>query len=180
MDQLAGRDVALDPIQEADELLVAMALHALTDDRPVQDVERGEQRGRPVALVVVRHRAGPAFLHRQPRLRPVKRLDLRFLIDREHHGMRRRVDIEPDHVVQLGGERRVGRQLERPHPVRLEAVCHPDPLHGSGRDADLGRHVAHRPMGRLARWRLQRAVDHPVDQLARQPGNARRPGLVAP
>ncbi len=60
LNQLAGRDVALDPIQEADELLVAMALHALTDDRPVQDVERGEQRGRPVALVVVMGCTAPA------------------------------------------------------------------------------------------------------------------------
>ena len=43
MDHLAGRDLALDGIQEADELLVTMPLHASTDDPTVQDVERGEQ-----------------------------------------------------------------------------------------------------------------------------------------
>ena len=34
VDQLAGGHVALDPIEEADELLVAVALHALPDHRP--------------------------------------------------------------------------------------------------------------------------------------------------
>ena len=41
------------------------------------------------------------------------------------------------------------------------------------------RHGAHRPVGRLARRRRQRAGDHPLDQIGRQPGDARRPGLVA-
>jgi hypothetical protein len=68
------------------------------------------------------HGAGPALLDRQPRLRPVQRLDLGFFVDREHEAVRRRIEIEADHVAQLGGERRIGGQLEAPHPVRLEAV----------------------------------------------------------
>ena len=104
VDQLAGRDRRARRVEEADELLVAMALHAAADHLAVEHVERGEQGRRAVALVVVGHRAGLARLHRQARLRPVERLDLAFLVDREHDGVRRRVDIEPDDVVELGGE----------------------------------------------------------------------------
>ena len=68
--------LGLDDVEEADELLMAMALHALADDRAVEHVERCEQRGGAVTLVVVRHGAGTALLHRQPRLGAVERLDL--------------------------------------------------------------------------------------------------------
>ena len=50
VDQLAGGHGALEGIEEADELLMAMARHALPDDRAVEHVERREQRGRAVAL----------------------------------------------------------------------------------------------------------------------------------
>ena len=43
-DDLVRRHLALDAVKEADELLMAMALHVLCDDRTVQHVERGEQR----------------------------------------------------------------------------------------------------------------------------------------
>ena len=48
----------LDGIEEADELLMAMALHALADDGAVEHVERREQRRGAVTLVVMRHRPG--------------------------------------------------------------------------------------------------------------------------
>ena len=66
MDQLAGRDVTLETVEEANELLVAVTLHALPDHRAVEYVHGGEQRRRAVADVVVRHRAGPSrpFLKR--------------------------------------------------------------------------------------------------------------------
>ena len=49
---------------------------------PCEHVERGEQGGRAVALVVVGH--GPAFsgLQRQAGLGAVERLDLALLVDR--------------------------------------------------------------------------------------------------
>ena len=37
VDQLAGRDVALDGVEEADELLVTVLLHAAPDHRAIQD-----------------------------------------------------------------------------------------------------------------------------------------------
>ena len=87
VDHLAGWDGALDGVEEADELLVAVALHALADHRALEHVEGGEQGGGTVALVVVGHRAEAAGRHRQARLGAVERLDLRFLVDREDHGV---------------------------------------------------------------------------------------------
>ena len=43
VDHLAGRHLGLDRVEEADELLMAMALHVAADDGAVEDVERGEQ-----------------------------------------------------------------------------------------------------------------------------------------
>ena len=41
---------ALDGLEEANELLVAMPSHAASDHGSVEDIERGEQSGRAVAL----------------------------------------------------------------------------------------------------------------------------------
>ena len=106
MDQLAGRDLALDGIEEADEFEVAVALHAAADHRAVEHAEGGEQGGGAVALVVVGHGPAAPGLDRQSRLGAVERLDLALLVDRQHHGVRRRIDIEPDDVGQLGGKAR--------------------------------------------------------------------------
>ena len=102
----------------------------------------------PLRCVVVRHGRQPALLERQPRLRPVERLDLRLLVDREHDGVGRRVDVQPDDGAQLGGEARVVGELEGAHPVRLQAVRAPDPLHRAGADADRRRHGR----GRSSAW----------------------------
>ena len=48
MDALAGRDIGLDGVEEADELLVAVALHAAPDDLALEHVE-----GVPANRVVV-------------------------------------------------------------------------------------------------------------------------------
>ena len=97
-----------------------------------------------VTDVIVGHRPGPALFHRQAGLGAVKRLDLRLLVNRQHQTVCGRVEIEPDHVAQLGGKRRVLRQLEVAHPMRLQPVRRPDPLHRAQRDAARRRH---RPAG---------------------------------
>jgi hypothetical protein len=177
VDQFAGRHGALDGIEEADELLMPVPRHALADDAAVEHVQRREQGRRAVSDVVVGHGAGPALLDRQPRLRPIERLDLRFLVDREHQAVRRRIEIEADHVAQLGGERRIGGQLEAPHPVRLEAMRRPDPLHRAQRYAAGRRHRPAGPMGRLAGRIAKRQRDDTLNQLRRQ---GRQSGLAGP
>ena len=66
VDELAGRDVALQRVEEADELLMPVALHVSAGDCAVQHVERGEQRGGAVALVIVGHGAPRPFFSGRP------------------------------------------------------------------------------------------------------------------
>ena len=131
---------------------------------PSKNIERREQRGRAVADVIMGHRSGTALLDRQARLGAVERLDLRFLVDREHETVRRRVEVEPVHIAQFGGKRRVLRQLEAPHPVRLQTVRRPDALHQAQRDAARCRHRLAGPMGCLPRRLRQGQLDDMVDQ----------------
>src|SRR6516162_7545213 len=122
-------ELRLDRIEEADELLVAMALHVAANDGAVENVEGCEQRGSAVTFVVVRHRPGAARLHRQPRLGPVERLDLALFVDRENNRMGGRIDVEADDICELLGELRVRRQLERADAMRCELVGFKDTLH---------------------------------------------------
>ena len=122
MNHLAGRDLALERVQETDELLVPVARHAAPDHVTVEDVESGEQRGRAVTLVVVRPGAGFAGLQRQAGLGAIERLDLALLVERGDQAMGGRIDVQPDDVAQLLGERRVVRALEGAQAVRLEVV----------------------------------------------------------
>ena len=101
VNDLADRDLGLDGIQESDELLVPVTLHAASDHLAIEHVERGEQCGGAVPLVIMGHRPAAPRLDRQAWLGPVKRLYLALFIDAEHHRVRRRVDIQPDDVTQL-------------------------------------------------------------------------------
>ena len=62
--------------------------------RAVEHVERGEQGGRAVALVVVGHGAGPALLERQARLGAVERLDLMGWMAPSRHRRAKLVAVE--------------------------------------------------------------------------------------
>ena len=180
VDQLAGRDLRLDGVEEADELLMPMALHAAADHRAVQHVERGEQGGGAVALVVVRHGAAAALLHRQARLGAVQRLDLALLVDRQHDGVGGRIDVEPDDVAQLGGELRIVGQLELAHPMRLQAVLAPDALHRTDADA-RSPWPSRRPSSASSRPAVRPASRRPrvLATSGCQRRDARRAGLVA-
>jgi len=176
---LGGRDGFLHGIEEADELLMAVALHASPHNLAVQHVEGSEQRGRAVALVIMRHRAGAAALHRQARLGAVERLDLALLVDRQDHRVSGRVDIQADDVADLGREQRVVQELEGPNAVRLEPVRTPDTLDIGEADARRLDHGASRPMGSLA-WRLgTRQSDDPLADLGAERRDPRWAGLVA-
>ena len=75
-----------------------------------------------------RHRTGAALLHRQAGLGAVESLDLRLLINRQHHGMGRRVDIQADDIRELLGKGGIIGELEVPPAVRAEAMGLPDRL----------------------------------------------------
>jgi hypothetical protein len=124
---LPAGTVRFDRVQEAEELLVPMALHAAAEHRAVEHVEGGEQRRGAVALVVEGHGARLALLHGQARLGSIQSLNLALLVDREHHGMGRRIDVQPDHVPELGGELGVFGDRPRPRQVRVPGAWHRRP-----------------------------------------------------
>src|SRR3954447_22350596 len=101
------RGLAVNPIEESDELLVSMAAHALANYLPVQHIECRKEGRRAVALVVVRHRLAPRGLHRKPALGAIECLDLRLLVHGEHQRMLRRVHVETNNVLHFSGELRV-------------------------------------------------------------------------
>jgi hypothetical protein len=89
VDCFAGGNLALDCVEEPDA----------ADHGPVEHVHGGEQGRRPVPLVVVGHRSGTALFYRQAGLGAIERLNLALLIDRQNDRVRRRIDVEPDHVA---------------------------------------------------------------------------------
>ena len=160
-----GGNGGLDRVQKADELLMAMALHAAAQNRPLQHIERRKQGRRAVALIVVGPRRGTAWLQRQPGLGAVEGLDLGFLVHREHDRMGGRIDIEPNHVLEPLGKLRVARELEGADPVWLQAVRGPDALHRAQADARRFGHHPPGPVRGLAGRFGQGQVQHAPDRL---------------
>ena len=92
---------------------------ALADDHAGQHVQRGEQGGGAVALVVVGHRLAPPLDHRQRCLGAVERLHGGLLIGAQDDRLLRRIQIKPDDIDQLVLELRIVGQsnLSRPGAV---------------------------------------------------------------
>src|SRR6202043_1429463 len=179
MDRLAGGDFSLDGVEEADELLMAMALHIAAHHGSVEHVHRRKQGRRPVPLVVMGHGSSAAFLERQAGLRSVERLDLALFVDAEHDGVRRRIDIEPDNVAQLVDELGVFGQLKLPDAMRLESMRAPDAPHRRSADACGLGHRRAGPVRRFA-WRLLHGQrDDALGYGGVELGDARGPRLVA-
>ena len=79
-----GGGLAIDLLEEDQELVCPMAGQTFTDDFAGRDVERGEERRGAVALIIMGHGSGAAFLQRQAWLGPVECLNLAFLVDGQH------------------------------------------------------------------------------------------------
>jgi hypothetical protein len=179
MDGLAGGALALDGVEETDELLMPMALHVAVDHGSVEHVHRRKQRRRAIALVIMSHRSRPALLHRQAGLGSVERLDLALLVDGKDNSVRRRIDLEPDRVAQFVDERRVIGELELPDAVWLKSVGAPDALHGRDADAGCLRHRCAGPMRGFGPRRLHRQRHDAFGDSGIKLRDARRPRLVA-
>ena len=119
---------AVDEPQEFEPFLVTVALHAFADHFAGGDVKGGKQRRRPVSLVVVGHRSGPPFLHRQARLGAIQRLDLTLFVNREHQRLVRRIQVEANDIPHLVDKLLVVRQFEFLGQMGLQAMCSPDAL----------------------------------------------------
>jgi hypothetical protein len=91
-------------------------------------------------LVCVTKRASPTFFHRQPRLGAIQRLDLAFLIDREHDGVVGRINVQANDLLELGRELRIVGQLKAAYQMRSQAMSAPDSLHRTLRSSRASGH----------------------------------------
>jgi len=106
-------------------------------------------------------------LQRQDRTGAVQRLDIAFLVDREHDRFGRRQQVEADDVAEFLDKARVVRAFEMLDAVRLQPVLMPDaPDHRLADPRGLG-HRACRPVGGVRRRRAQRHLDNSGDPLGR-------------
>jgi hypothetical protein len=108
-----------------------------------------------------------------------ERLYLALFINREHHGMGRRIDIKPDNVGQLGGKAGIARALEGAQAVRLQFVRPPDALYRTQRDAAGLGHRPAGPMGCLVQRFGAGQRHHPRRDFRRDRRLAGLAGLVA-
>ena len=140
-----------------------MATMAFADDPPCRHIQRGEQRRRPVPNVVVRTGFDVPGSHRQQRLRPIERLNLRLFVDAKDDRSLGRRHIEADDVAHLLDEERILRQLERRHAVGLESERAPDTTDCRLTHRHLVGHRSRAPVRRRFRLRFERARDHSLD-----------------
>ncbi len=179
VDQFAGRHRRLDRVEEAQELLVAVTLHAAADHRTLQYIERGKQRRGAVADVVVGLGLGATWRDGSAWAGALESLDLALLVEREHDGVARRIHIEPDDVLDLLGEGRIVRALEAADPMRLEAMGIPDALDRAQGDPDGLRQGAAGPVGDLTGRFGAGEGEHLGDGVGGVRRLAGRTGLVA-
>ena len=122
--------------------------------------------------------AATPLLQRQAGLGAVERLDLAFLVHRQHDGMLRRVDVKPDNIANLGGEPGIIGQLELPYLMRSQAMATPDAMHRADADCTNGSDGRRRPVRDLTRRLDQRQRHHALRHRVAQRRDARRARLV--
>ena len=174
-----GGNATFDLVEEASELHTTVPAVATPGYLPGGNVESGEQGGRAVAGVVVRTPFHLPGSHRQKRLLPVESLDLRLLVDTQDDGVLRWVQVETDDIAHFLDEERVGRDLERLDPMRLEREGLPDAANRSRRHADPLSHRSAAPVAGVAGHGLQGMADHFLDLLIADRSGRSRPWLVA-
>ena len=166
----------LDVVQELAELPAAVAAEALADDL-ARWRRRGQRTARSCrcACSLMGAPLDLAGAQRQQRLGAIERLNLRFLVHAEDHGMLRRVHVETYDVAHLVHEVGVRRQLEGLAPVRLQREGLPDAVDRRRRVPRLAGHRARAPVRRIPRLLFQRLAHHPghgvvTDALGTEPG----------
>jgi len=81
---------------------------ALGENVAIRDIEAREQGRGAMPDMVVRDAFEISKTKRQHGLRTFQRLDLRFLINAQDNRVVRRIEVEPDDVLDLVDEQRIG------------------------------------------------------------------------
>ena len=133
-------------VEEPEEVGSCVALTALPDHSPGGDLKGGIQARQAVAAVVVSLAGWQSRSQWQDRLGPVQGLDLRLLVDAQHHGVGRRVEVQADDIVNLLFGVGIRTELERLDPVRLQVMGAPDPVDRAVGDPDLAGQITRAPV----------------------------------
>lgn len=147
VDRQAGIGLAVDVIEKVAEVHRPMRRRQLPDHLAGGGVQGGEQVHGAVPDVVEAAPLRGAGHHGQHRSGPLKSLDLRLLVHRENCRVRRRGEIQPDHVADLVDQQRVRGDLEVLRSPRLQPERPPDPQHTRRRDPHSLRQLPLRPVG---------------------------------
>ena len=153
--RLALGRTALDHLEKPQPRLMAMELIGHREGFAGEHVQGGEQRADAVALVVVRHRLGAPFLHRQAGLGSLQCLNLRFLIAAQNQRVLGRVEVQAHDVVEFLNQARVVGQLEGVHAMGLQAGGTPYAGNGRCAGAQVSGQAARAPVGRAFGRALQ-------------------------
>ncbi len=162
--------LGIDLLEETDEFLMPMPRHAVANHFAVEHAQGRKQRGRAVAFVVVCPGCAVALPQRKTWLGTIESLNLTFLVDTRNEGFLRRIEIQPNDVVELLDEVLVAADLEGLGEMGLEAVLFPDALNGHATDTLCFGHAPHAPMGGIGRFAVQGGFDDCADFLV---GNVR-------
>jgi hypothetical protein len=116
---------------------------------------------------------GPPGAKRQHRVEAIEGLDRGLLIDTEHRGMLRRIEVEPDHLRGLALEVWIIRGHVAFQPMGLEPSAPPDPRDHHMIDSQRPRQLAAAPVSRAILGRAtgpsQNADFQPRRALAHRP-----------
>ncbi len=159
------RHTGIDSLEKAQILLMAMTFFAGRQNLAGCDVQGGKEGRGAVAHVIVGDSFHVADAHRQKRLGAVQGLNPALLVDAEHHGLVRRVQIQPDDVADLLHEEGVGGELEVALPMRLQPESTPDAMNRRGADLRVLGHRTDAPVGGPGGLALEGLVDQLGDFL---------------
>jgi hypothetical protein len=107
-----GGNSSIDPFQEIQKLDRTVASIALTENVACGNIERSEQAGNAVPLVVVGASLQRSDPHGQNRLCTAKSLNLRFLIDALDQRVMRRIEIQSNNIPHLVDRHGIVGKLE--------------------------------------------------------------------
>ena len=178
VDLQRGRDRRVDLPQKRDEIGSAVTRFTWREHLAGGDVQRGTQVERAGAKVIVRASFWLPDVHWQNRLRALKGLNLRLLVEGEHGGIGRRIHVEADDVAHLLDELGVRRHLERLGQMRFQTTRAPDPADHRVAHPRSARRRPGAPVGFAGRRRFERGDDYRLDVLVRNRARRASPGFI--
>ena len=113
MNRQTGGNVLVNLAEELPKLDVAVTRISRPDHGTFQRVQRCEKGRGPVAFVIVSHGSATPLFHRQPRLGSVQGLDLRLLVDTQHHRFVRRIKVNTHYIRQFLDKALITGEFER-------------------------------------------------------------------